>query len=43
MKRRQVARSKSRRSAEAGARYGGLLAKMTAAIAADLATRRDSG
>jgi IclR family transcriptional regulator, mhp operon transcriptional activator len=26
---------------EAGARYGGLLAKMTAAIAADLAERRD--
>lgn len=28
---------------EAAARYGGLLAKMTAAIAADLATRRDAG
>jgi hypothetical protein len=27
---------------EAGARYGGLLARMTAAIAADLATRRDA-
>jgi IclR family transcriptional regulator, mhp operon transcriptional activator len=29
--------------AEAGTRYGGLLATMTAAIAADLATRRDAG
>lgn len=28
---------------EAGTRYGELLAKMTAAIAADLATRRDTG
>jgi hypothetical protein len=28
---------------EAGTRYGGLLARMTAAIAADLATRRDAG